>query len=84
MALASMLKLRASPRITPFGAVFTIAVAVLSALVFTRPVMQWLNISQEPYNIAAVAALIALSGEHIARQLMELKIVDLLRAWRGK
>lgn len=82
MAAAALLKLRASPRITVFGSIVTITTAVLSALIFTRPVLEWLKLDGEIHT-AAVAALVALSAEHIARQLLELKVLDLLKAWRG-
>lgn len=83
MIFAVFVKVRASKKITVLGAAFTIATAVLSALVFTGPLLDWLDLSGETY-VAAVAALVALSAEHIARQLMETRVVDLIRAWRGK
>jgi hypothetical protein len=83
MALAAFIKLRASPRLTVVGAAVTVVTAVLAALVFTLPLLDWLDLSGDIY-VAAVAALVALSAEHIARQIMDMKIIELIRAWRGK
>lgn len=83
MALAAFIKLRASPRLTVWSAVITVVTAVLAALVFTLPLLDWLDLSGDIY-IAAVAALVALSAEHIARQIIDTKLVELIRAWRGK
>ena len=83
MVAAVLLKLRASPKITPFGAIFTIATAVAAALVFTQPVVQALKITGQNYEIG-IAALIALSAEHLARMILETKLADLIAAWRGK
>lgn len=83
MALAAFIKLRASPKLTFVGAAVTIVTAVLAALVFTKPLLAWLELSGDIY-IAAVAALVALSAEHLARQVLDLKLIDLIKAWRGK
>jgi hypothetical protein len=82
MALAALIKLRASPRITAFSAFVTVLVGVLAALVLTDPVLEFLGLAGGSYT-HAVAALVALSCEHIARQILELRIVELIRAWRG-
>lgn len=83
MSAAVLLKLRASPKITLFGSIFTIAIAVTAALVFTHPVVYWLSIDAETYAIG-ISALIALSAEHLARMFLETKLADLIAAWRGK
>lgn len=77
MALAVVLKLRASPTITVFGAITTTIAAVSSALIFTDPVLEWLNADRETYTYA-VAALVALTGEHLMRQLLTMKLADLI------
>jgi len=83
MIAASLIKVRASPRITFWGAVITVFCAVTSALVFTMPLMDWLELTGD-IHVAAVAALVALSAEHFARQILDLKLIELIRAWRGK
>ncbi|MBO9441366.1 hypothetical protein J7363_04630 [Phaeobacter italicus] len=82
MAAAILLKLRASPQITLFGAITTTASAICCALVFTEPLMDWLELDGEVYTYA-VCALIALTGEHIARQILSLGIEDAVRLLRG-
>ena len=82
MALAAFIKLRASPKITIWAAMTTIITAVLSALVFTKPLMAYLELTGDLY-VAAVAALVALSAEHVARQVLDMDIKELIRAWRG-
>ncbi|KIC39353.1 hypothetical protein [Leisingera sp. ANG-M7] len=83
MAAAIALKLRASPTITCFGAIATTVSAVACALVFTQPLVAWLDLDGETYTYA-VSALIALTGEHISRQILSLGIEDAFRLWRGK
>lgn len=83
MLFASAIKLRASPTISLPSALITIGAAVASALIFTAPILDWLSLDGETYA-AAVAALVALTAEHLSRQVLTLRLVDLLRAWRGK
>ena len=83
MGFASLIKVRASPKLTFVNSVTTIAAAVSSALLFTLPLLDFLELSGDVY-VAAIAALVALSAEHIARQLLDMKIIELIKAWRGK
>lgn len=83
MVLAAMIKLRASPTITASGAFCTVSAAVAAALVFTQPILDRLSLDGETYA-AGVAALVALTAEHLARQVLDLRLVDLIKAWRGK
>lgn len=83
MAAAAFIKLRASPKLSVGGAIATVVTAVLSALVFTRPLLDYLELSGDVY-VAAVAALVALSAEHLARQILDMKLTEIIRAWRGK
>lgn len=80
--LAAMLKLRASPRLTFWASVVTVIVGFLSALVFTAPVLDVLQLDGDTY-VPAVAALVALSTEHLARQVLDARLIDLLKIWRG-
>lgn len=82
MSFASVIKIKASPRLTLIGSLITIAAAVSSALIFTLPLLDFFELTGDMY-VAAVAALVALSAEHIARQVLDLKIVELIKAWRG-
>lgn len=82
MAFAIVMKLKASPRITIVGAVMTTISAVTCALVFTEPVMAWLELDSAIYTYA-VCALIALTGEHLAREILKITIDEAVRAWRG-
>lgn len=77
MALVVVVKLRASPTITIAGAILTTAAAVASALIFTDPVLEWLKADRETYTYA-VAALVALTGEHLMRQIMSMSLKDLI------
>lgn len=83
MVLAALIKLSSSPKLTFGGAVVTVVTAVLAALVFTEPLITWLELSGDIY-VAAVAALVALSAEHLARQVLDMRITDIIKAWRGK
>lgn len=80
---AVAMKLRASPSITIAGAVTTTLTAVASALVFTEPVLAWMRADPETYRTAATA-LVALTGEHVARQIMNMKIGDFFKLGGGK
>ncbi len=83
MALAVAIKLRASPNLSPATSVLTVLIAIGSALVLTQPIMAHFNLNGETHT-AAVAALTAVSTEHLARQVLTVSLVDLLKAWRGK
>lgn len=83
VTLATVVKLRASRNMSRWMVIVTILTATGSALVFTKPVLNWLDLDGETYT-AGVAALVALTAEHLMRQLLEIRIVDLLKAWKGK
>lgn len=78
MAFAVVLKLRASPTITIGGAIMTTIAAVGAALIGTEPVLQWLQVDRDVYT-PAVAALLALTGEHVARQIMAMNLGELMK-----
>lgn len=83
MFLAVVLKLGSSPKISSRSAAIASATAVASALIFTQPIVDMLELSSETYTYA-VAALVALSAEHVARQILTLSLSDLVAIWRGK
>lgn len=83
MFLAVILKLGSSPRISVRSAAIASCSAVASALIFTRPLVEMLGLSSETYTYA-VAALVALTTEHIARQILTLSLADAIAMWRGK
>ncbi len=83
MAVAVALKLRSSPSISIGAAAITTITAVGAALVFTHPIETYLRLPDRSYT-AAIAALVALSAEHVARQALNLNLTELIRAWRGK
>lgn len=58
--------------------------ALFFAVVFTAPMLHWWSLPSSPYE-PAVAAVLALFGEHIARLVLQSQsIAELIRAWRGK
>lgn len=83
VAVAVILKLRTSENLTIFGALITTVTGVGSALVFTHPAAAYLSLDTATYG-PAIAALIALTFEHIARHILRLSPTDIIKAWRGK
>ena len=83
VAVAVALKIKASPTVSPIGAVVTVLIALGAALIFTQPIVVFLALDGAVYT-NAVAALVALSAEHLSRQILDLKIMELIAAWRGK
>ena len=82
VALACLIKVKASPRLGIINAILTIAIAIGAALVLTGPVLEWRSLSSS--WAPAVAALVALTFEHAARQVLDMKLLDIIKAWRGK
>lgn len=57
--------------------------AVLCAVLFSGLVMEWFSLS--PKSEPAVAALLAIFGDHGLRLVLQSQsLADLIRAWRGK
>lgn len=83
MTVVAILKLRTSPRLGWWGRVLTVVTSVGCALIFTSPTVAYFGLDSETYTIA-VAALWALTGEHLTRQVLGLTIEDVIRFWRGK
>lgn len=64
-------------------AITTIIVAVFFAWAFTDAVIAWLEIKPDIYK-TPTAALLALTGEGLARMLLSIKSFDdLVNIWRG-
>lgn len=83
MILAVLVKHRASPTLSLSQSIITTLIAVGSAILFTAPVSEHLGLDRGQWQFA-VAALIAMTFEHFARQVLDTTLVDLIRAWRGK
>lgn len=82
VAFASLVKLTSGPLPGWRVSIVSVTTAFLAASLFTGPVVEWLDF-REFDATAPVAALVALTGEHLARQIMGLKIMEVLKAWRG-
>lgn len=83
MGFAVIVKMSSSPSISPWRAAASIVIALTSALIGTWPIIDWLQLDPEVYA-PFVAALVALTSEHLARQLLRTNLTDLLAAWKGK
>lgn len=83
MVFAVLVKLRASPTLTRGAAVTTTISAVAGALIFTGPMTAYLGLDATTMQFA-VAALVALTCEHVARLVLNLTPKDVLDLWRGK
>lgn len=87
IAGATVVKIFTTPYQSLMRTVITVIAAVFSAMVFTDPVLAWLRLDPTTYK-AAVAAVLALTGEGLMRFAMGVasdptKALDWLRAWRG-
>lgn len=66
-----------------WGVVATTISAVFFATVFTSPILSWMEWPRQVYE-PAVAAVLALFGEHTARLVLQSQsIADIIKAWRG-
>lgn len=82
VAFASLVKVNSPPPL-PWGKrILSLLTGALGATVFTQPVLAYLEWDGAIY-MTAVAALLALTADHFARQLLALKLKDILRTWRG-
>lgn len=68
-------------------AAITVTAAVFSAWVFTNPILDFLDLNPETYQIP-VAALAALTGEGFIKMVIRVtaepqSLLDFIRAWRG-
>lgn len=84
IAGAIILKIFTVRRLGIGGVITTALSAVFFAVVFTEPVLAWWQWPRQPYE-PAVAAVLALFGEHIARLILQSQsLAELIKAWRGK
>lgn len=91
VAGATLIKLTTSPYTGPFKAGSMVVAAIISAYLFTAPALAFFNLDPDTYT-TPMAALLALTGEGIARWLIGLsqnlptepsKIAEFIRSWRG-
>ncbi len=83
MMFAVLVKLRTSPQLTPLNAMLTTLAAISGALVFTEPVVEWLQFDSDKMRYAT-AAVVGLCCEHLARHIAVLTPKDLLELWRNR
>jgi hypothetical protein len=78
--------------LTPFNGVLatvtSFAAAIFFAVVFTDPVLNYLNLNPDSYKIG-VAAVVALTGEGIAKRILGIladqnATFSFIRLWRNK
>jgi hypothetical protein len=85
---AALVKLFTSQYQSFFRSCVTVAAAVFCAVVFTDAACDWFRLAPETYKVP-MAALLALTGEALLRLALSLlddpkRILDVIRAWRGK
>lgn len=83
MVFVVLVKYRAQPTIGFLGSALGAVIAVLGAMVFTGAAVDVLGFEGENWTFA-VAGLVALTCEHIARMLLDVTPSDLIKWWRGK
>lgn len=92
VAGGAFVKVITSKRLTLWGGIVTVTMAVFSAVVFTEPIAYLLGVEETSLTLA-IAALLTLTGEGVVRTVIDTFddkesaksfIVDMLRAWRGK
>jgi hypothetical protein len=85
---AALVRVATSENHSLVRSVVTVATAVFVAWVFTDAALDWFSLPVETYR-NPMAALLALTGEGVARLVINLvndplKAVDLWNKWRGK
>ena len=83
IAFATAVKWRVSPAVSLAAAAVSTVAAITGALLFTDPVVDFLALGHGRWNFA-VAALVALTCEHIGRLLLGLSLDDLVKLIRGQ
>jgi hypothetical protein len=83
MGFALVVKLKASSEISRLQAASTIVVAICGALVFTEPACLYFGFTSDSVKYA-MAALVGLTCEHVARMLLTLTISDVVALWKGR
>jgi len=88
VAIATFIKVAGSVRKSIFLTFVMVMSAIFFAWVFTKPMLDWLDLNGETYTIP-VAVLIAFTGESILRFALALledhtRVVEIINAWRGR
>ncbi len=84
---AALVKLWTSPYHSPLRAIVTVAAAVFFAYFFTDAALHRLDLDADVYR-NPVAALLALTGEGLARLALQglqdpARLVEILKLWKG-
>lgn len=84
---SAALKIALSPWMGVWKGAISVGAALFCAIVFTGPTLNYLNMDPETYK-AALAALIALTGESIVRSLLQIatepgKLAEMIKSIRG-
>ena len=84
---SAFLKILLSPWMGLWKGLASVVAALFCAIVFTEPLLNYLNMDPETYK-SALAALIALTGEGVVRWLLQIatepgKFTEMLRNLRG-
>lgn len=84
---AAFLKMVLSPWGGAIKGAISFVSAVFLAMIFTDPVLTYLNLNPETYK-SAIAALVTLTGEGVVRWLLQVvdkptRIWELIKLWRG-
>lgn len=82
VAFAALVKANSPPPLPWRKRIASLAAGALGAIVFTDPILAYLEWDGQVY-MTAVAALVALTADHLARQLLAAKITDIIKIWRG-
>lgn len=85
---ASVFRILLTPWMGLWHTLVSFCAAMFFALVFTDPVLSYLNLNPENYRIG-VAAVVALTGEGIAKRIIAIladqkATLSLIRLWRGQ
>jgi hypothetical protein len=84
---ASLMRILLTPWTGVWHTLVSFITAIFFAVIFTDPVLLFLNLNPESYKIGA-AAILALTGEGIAKRLLTLladpqAIFRVIQVWRG-
>lgn len=82
LVIVLAIKLTSSSETTPRQKVLTVFIAIGSAVLFTDSVVHYLKLDASVYEVL-VSAIIALTAEHLARQVLGTSLTDIIRAIRG-
>lgn len=82
VAFASLVKVNSPPPLPWPKRIVSLTTGALGAVTFTEPLLDYLKWDGAIY-MTAVAGLVALTADHLARQLLSLKVSDLVKIIRG-